>query len=77
MNLVEWFDIRETDHFMAYKHLMKNGMWPEGFIPDDVEIPNNWQVSLMGNIVDEFIRQNEGRHVMELHDRYKKGKQNG
>jgi len=55
MNIVEWFNPESREHLRAYRHLERRGFWPEGFVPDGIEMPNVWQVSIMQKIVNEFL----------------------
>ncbi len=57
MTIIEWFDPENEKHMKAWKHLSKSGSWPRDFIPDDVEFPNLWQVSLAG-IMGELYCKN-------------------
>jgi hypothetical protein len=45
-NFIDWFDPFNKEHLRAYQHLNKKGFWPEGFIPDDVELDSLWLMSI-------------------------------
>ena len=59
--LSEWFDPRNSDHVEAYHHLINNGSWPEGFLPDESIAVNspfeiiNIQAILAEAYVNAFI----------------------
>ena len=55
MTIVEWFEPTNIEHIKAYKHLMDTGMWDKGFIPEDVEMTSQWNLMLMGKIVDHYV----------------------
>ena len=55
MNIMEWFDPENIDHLKAYKHLMDTGMWPEGFIPDNIEIPVSWNTHLVYKMANLWV----------------------
>jgi len=55
MFISDWFDTTNLDHLRAYKHLVDTGCWPEGFIPDDVEIPAGWIVGIMAKLANAFV----------------------
>lgn len=55
MTLTEYFDPYNIDHIKAYRHLEKYGFWPEDFIPEDIEIENNWQISLLNKMAKAWI----------------------
>jgi hypothetical protein len=55
VNFAEWFDVNNIDHIRAYVHLRITGMWPEGFIPDNVEMGSIWQVDLMQKMAEEWM----------------------
>ena len=44
--IAKWFDPNNKEHLKAYNHLSKKGSWPEGFIPDNVELEGPWQYEL-------------------------------
>ena len=46
MYIFDWFDVNDMNHLMAYKHLQWTGLWPDGFLPDDVEYIPSWQVAI-------------------------------
>lgn len=61
-NFTEFFDVYNREHLSAYEYLDKVGNWPEGFIPDDVEMDLNWHIQLMGMMADAY------RNLMMLKD---------
>lgn len=46
LGVVEWFSTSNPEHLKAYRVLCNKGVWPQGFIPDDTEFPNMWQILL-------------------------------
>jgi hypothetical protein len=57
MRIEEWFDIYNPDHLRAYRHLETTGMWPEGFIPENIKFSNIWQSALMRKFVVGFYAE--------------------
>ena len=55
MDFIDWFDITDMDHLRAYKHLMNVGSWPEGFIPDNVEMSMGWSIGIAGTMANAYI----------------------
>jgi len=55
MTIVEFFDPRNADHCRAFQHLEQHGCWPDGFIPDDVEMTSAWQVALYARLAGCWI----------------------
>lgn len=54
--LVEnWFDPYNHEHVKAWKHLCEQGSWPEGFIPDYVEMTSGWQIDLTNQLANAWI----------------------
>jgi len=37
-----WFDVYNVEHLAAYKELSETGVWPKGFITDDIKLPHMW-----------------------------------
>jgi len=61
-NLVEWFDVNNFDHIKAYNHLLIHGCWPEDFLPEDIEIPNVWQVGLANKLANAYVEESYRAH---------------
>jgi len=57
MNIVDWFDPSNIEHLKAYKHLQDTGVWPEGFLPEDIEMLPLWSLLLSGKIVDVYLKE--------------------
>ena len=52
----EWFDPYNIEHIKAYKHLQDKGLWPEGFVPAEIEMDNRWQFKIWAKMADCWIR---------------------
>lgn len=50
MNIVEYFDEYNIDHLKAFTSIVEKGVWPEGFIPEGIEFPPQWQLSLISKM---------------------------
>lgn len=65
MNFTDFFDPLDINHLTAYQHLQKKGMWPEGFIPDNVQFESNWQLLLQSKMADLWVGTNIFMHKMK------------
>jgi len=54
-DIISWFKPHDRQHLKAYVVLRHTGIWPEGFIPDDVEFPYNWHLRLTAKIADLYV----------------------
>jgi len=59
MNIVDWFDVANPEHLKAYKHLQDTGLWPEGFLPEDIEIEyvSECWPRLDTKLADKFVEE--------------------
>lgn len=55
MNIVEYFDPFKKEHMMAYNWLVEKGVWPMGFLPEDIEIPSTWQLEITHKLAAAWI----------------------
>ena len=55
MKIEDWFDPENIEHVKAYDELQQRGIWPKGFLPEDIEMGNCWQVLLMSKLADKYI----------------------
>jgi hypothetical protein len=55
INVVNWFNPDDIEHLKAFRELNQTGMWPRGFIPEDVEVSGLWQVHIACILADRFI----------------------
>lgn len=53
--LTNWFNPYNRQHLRAYHHLRETGTWPDGFPPDDVEIPLMWHYGLANKMADLWV----------------------
>lgn len=56
VGILGWFDIYNPKHLSAYRELSRTGQWPEGFIPDNVNFQESWNLMLNAELADAFIR---------------------
>lgn len=56
----EWFDVHNDEHLNAWRHLEKNGSWPDAFIPHDVEFDTGWQFAIAMKLVSEYLKFIDG-----------------
>ncbi len=55
MKITEYFDPCVIEHLRAFKHLQNNGFWPTDFLPDGIEFPELWQITLQSKMAGEWI----------------------
>lgn len=55
MVLTDWFDPYNMTHIRAWQHVSQTGAWPEGFIPEDVEVNRLWQVTIPAKMADAWV----------------------
>lgn len=47
MTIVEFFNIYNVEHLLAFRYLEREGVWPTGFLPADVRFyPGAWKQML-------------------------------
>lgn len=56
MTIVEFFDIHNTDHLVAWRHLSNTGNWPENFLPENIKFPILWQIEIRDKMVEAWIK---------------------
>lgn len=56
MNIADWFNPMDLNHIQAYRHLERHGHWPEGFLPDGIEMSSVWQVDLIARMSECWIQ---------------------
>lgn len=47
----DWFDFKNVDHIKALDNLMRNGVWPDDFIPENVTFNPNWYYMVIHSFV--------------------------
>ena len=57
MNIIDFFDVTNLEHLRAYQQLLITGIWPKGFIPEDIEFVTNWQIIISNKLASEYIMQ--------------------
>ncbi len=61
LNVINWFNPHDLDHLKAFRHLCRTGMWPVGFIPDEVKFPTLWHTSISCKLAELYV-DNELAH---------------
>jgi len=56
----DWFDPYDFNHISAFSYLRDTGHWPEGFIPDNIDMGNIWQFDVVAKIAAAWVD-----HMME------------
>jgi hypothetical protein len=55
----DWFNPDDDRHLVAYEHFQRTGAWPEGFLPEGVELPPGWDSGLAHRIAQRWLRHRE------------------
>ena len=56
MSILDFFNPKDLEHLQAYVHLNNTGVWPTGFLPDEITFPNLWQVTLAGRLAEAYLQ---------------------
>lgn len=51
----DFFNAHNPEHRAAYRHLEDAGYWPEGFIPDDVDMGPTWHVIALAKLAQAWL----------------------
>lgn len=51
----DFFDAYSPHHRDAYRTLENTGSWPEGFIPDNVELGPTWHVMALSKLAQAWL----------------------
>lgn len=58
LSITDFFDVANAEHREAYHEMEISGHWPEGFIPDDIDMSPAWHVVLLQKMY-EWYRKRE------------------
>jgi len=56
MNIYDWFDVDNKEHIIAFVELTNKGMWPKGFIPEEIQFPPGWQILLFSKLGVRWVK---------------------
>jgi hypothetical protein len=62
MKIEKFFNPRDMRHIIAYQELQNTGVWPKGFISEDLEFGPGWQALIAFKIADVYIEEKLGDH---------------
>ena len=51
----EWFNPDDIGHLHAYHVLQQTGLWPEGFIPENIYMEPGWQGIIAFKLANKWI----------------------
>ncbi len=54
-SIVDWFDCNNLVHLQAYRTLQQTGVWPKGFLPENIIFPIAWHASIAFKLADCFM----------------------
>lgn len=57
MSILDFFDVYDYNHLMAWKNLSEKGIWPEGFIPEGTTFPHMWVVLITVRMSEAWVAQ--------------------
>jgi hypothetical protein len=56
MTIIDFFDVYNIKHLVAYNHLCNTGHWPENFLPEDLEVPPPlWASNIMARMGQAWL----------------------
>jgi len=50
MKFSEFFNPKDIKHIEAYLYLNEHGYLPDGFVPKECKMDNNWQMAIMAKM---------------------------
>lgn len=61
MNIVDFFNPQDETHQLALAYFAETRQWPKGFLPPNVEQPENWETQLLDKMVsiwtEEYLKK--------------------
>jgi hypothetical protein len=57
----QFFDPSNVEHLRAYRQLQKTGLWPQGFLPDNITFPSLWAVTIANKLADLYVEERLGK----------------
>lgn len=63
MNIVDWFDPFNRCHIQSFSYLERTGMWPKEFLPENIEIPSLWLISIVRKIAAAWVKAVESGDI--------------
>jgi hypothetical protein len=64
MDFIDFFDIHNIDHLIAYKYLTENGTWPKGFIPENCDLSPTWMFQIAEKMAVAYVKEAVEAHVL-------------
>ena len=52
---IEWFNPDDIEHIYAYHVLQNTGMWPKGFVPEEIYMNPHWNMFIQSKLADKWI----------------------
>ena len=68
MIITKFFNPYNVDHIKAYKNLMITGMWPDGFLPEDIDYDPQWQVTIQAKMASCWVDAAHAGHIFGMPD---------
>ena len=66
MKIIDVFDVKDTTHLQAYRHLCRLGYWPDKFVEDleaklgKLEFTMGWQIFIADKMANEWVNYKLG-----------------
>ena len=54
-NFLDWFDVDDKNHILAYRTLQNTGSWPKGFLSGTEYFDINWQTILAFKLANKWV----------------------
>jgi len=58
-DIKNWFDPYSDEHLDAFKEVNRTGMWPEGFVPNDMHFSSFWRLELLEILAKAWLDHRE------------------
>lgn len=65
-SIVDWFDVNDTNHVGAYRHLQQTGVWERGFLPENIIFPVAWHAMIAFKLADAYMDEKLKHNIKEV-----------
>ena len=55
ISITDWFGPHNLEHMKSYGILVDSGVWPEGFVPENVYYYSGWRCMLGFKLADAWM----------------------
>ena len=57
IDILDFFDIHDTDHLVAFKIMDNEGSWPNDFLPDNIYLSKSYRYHLTARMLAEYLKE--------------------